>query len=145
MRQYDEKIYLLVDNQTAVTVLQIGKSSSSAQFTSLFHILAKNMNAESEWASGHSGIRGNVEADKEARAALRDLPRRNTQSGYITLAYLRRLMQQRFQDLIQKWWFDACPARYQDLDLKMRRRKPPELALPQRFLHRLLATRTGYW
>lgn len=47
-------------------------------------------------------------------------------------------------DLVEKWWFDVCPARYQDLDLQMRRRKPPELNLPRRLLYHLLAARTGH-
>ena len=53
-------------------------------------------------------------------------------------------MQQRRQQLVEEWWSDACPPRYQDLDLKMRRRKPPELALARRLLHRLIAARTGH-
>ena len=52
-------------------------------------------------------------------------------------------MQQRCQELVEKLWSDVCSARYQDLDLKMRRRKPPELALPRRLPHKLLAAGTG--
>ncbi|POS82856.1 hypothetical protein EPUL_005389, partial [Erysiphe pulchra] len=49
-----------------------------------------------------------------------------------------------WQKLVEKWWSEVCPARYQDLDLKMRRKKPPELALSQRLLFHLLAIRTGH-
>ena len=83
---------------------------------------------------GHSKMRGNEEADLEARTALRDLPGGNTEPNYITLTYLRRLMHQRRQDLVEKWWFDFFPARYQDLDLKIRCRKPTELNLLRRLL-----------
>ena len=53
-------------------------------------------------------------------------------------------MQQHRQQLVEKWCSDVCPPRYQDLDLKMRRRKPPELTLSRRLLHRLIAARTGH-
>ncbi|POS87002.1 hypothetical protein EPUL_001339 [Erysiphe pulchra] len=68
-----ENVFILLDNQAAVMAVQ----------------------KELRLVPGHSKIRGNEEADAEARAALRDLPERNTQPGCITLAYLRRLMQQR--------------------------------------------------
>lgn len=45
---------------------------------------------------------------------------------------------------MSEWWATACPARYQDLDLQMRRRKPPELALPRKLLHELIAARSGH-
>ncbi|POS87841.1 hypothetical protein EPUL_001568 [Erysiphe pulchra] len=106
--------------------------------------LAKSIYAEYRWVPRHSRIIGNEVADAEARTALRDLLERHTQPGFITLAYLRRLMQQKRQLLVEKWWSEVCPARYQDLDLKMRRRKPPELSLPWRLLHKLLAARTGH-
>lgn len=75
---------------------------------------------------------------------MRDLPERNTELDHVTLAYLCRLIQQRRQDLVEKWWSDVCPARYHNLDLKMCRRKPPELAIPIRLLHKQLAARTGH-
>ncbi|POS85079.1 hypothetical protein EPUL_003411 [Erysiphe pulchra] len=87
---------------------------------------------------------GNEEADAEARATLRDLADRQTQPNLITLAHLRRLMQQRRQELVEKWWSDVCPIRYQDLDQKIRRKKQPELALTRQLLHKLLAARTGH-
>ncbi|POS86227.1 hypothetical protein EPUL_000399 [Erysiphe pulchra] len=121
-RPNNEKIFVLLDNQAAVMALITVKSISSIRLTNLFYGLAKPVNAEFRWVSDHSRIIGNKEADAEARAALRDLPERQTQSDYITLA-----------DLL----------RYQDLDLKMRRRKPPELALPRWLLHHLLAA-TGH-
>ena len=143
-RQNDEKIFVLLDNQAAVMALNTGKSVSSIRLTKLFHGLAKSTNVEYRWVPGHSRISGNEEADVEARAALRDLPDRHIQPSYITLAYQRRLMQQKRQNLVEKWWSEVCPARYQDLDLKMRRMKPPELALPRWLLHKLLAARTGH-
>ena len=93
---------------------------------------------------GHSKISGNERADKSARSALLSLPPRQTQPSYITLAYLRRLMYQRRQKLVDSWWSKAWPARYSDLDLQMRRKKPPGLALYRPLLHKLIAARTGH-
>ena len=53
-------------------------------------------------------------------------------------------MHHRRQQLVDEWWAKACPARYRDLDLLMRRRKPPELALPKQLLHKLIAARSGH-
>lgn len=53
-------------------------------------------------------------------------------------------MHRRRQELIDEWWFKACPARHRDLDLEMRRQKPPELVLLRWLLHRLMAARTWH-
>ena len=92
---------------------------------------------------GHSNIGGN-EADIAARAGLQVLPPRQTQPSHTTLAYQRRLMYQLRQILVDEWWSTACPIRYRDLDLEMRREKPPELALPRNLYHHLLAARSGH-
>ena len=92
----------MLDNQVAVTAFQTGISFSCIKLTYDFHNIARKLQIEVRWVPGHSKIRGNEEADAEARAALRDLPERNTQPGYITFAYLRRLMQQRRQELVEK-------------------------------------------
>lgn len=101
-RQLDGKIFILLDNQAAVKALKTGKSSSSLLLTRTFHEVEKRANAEVRWVPGHSNITGNVEADAQARAALRMLPERNIPPSYITLAYLCRLMHQRRQTLIDE-------------------------------------------
>lgn len=93
---------------------------------------------------GHSNIRGNETADASARAGLSQLPQPDTVPRVITTAYLRRLMNQKRQELLDNWWNKACPFRYKDLELQMRLRKPPELNLPRRLLHALIASRTGH-
>lgn len=55
----------------------------------------------------------------------------------ISLAYQCR------QELTDELWSKVCLVRYGDLELEMRRRKPPGLALPRRLLHRIIAARTG--
>lgn len=144
LRRTGEKIYVLLDNQAAVNALRTGKSSSSLCEARRFYVIADKAKAEVRWVPGHSNIIGNEEADAAARAALQFLPHRQVQPANITLAYQRRLMHQRQQELLDEWWSMACPARYRNLDLLMRRRKPPELALPRRLLHRLIAARTGH-
>ena len=112
-----KKIFVLLDNQAAVTALQSGKSSSCLKLTQDFYKLTQRINAKVRWVPGHSNNGGNEEADAEARAALRSLPPRQTQPGHTTLAYMRRLMHQQRQKLVDEWWSTACPARYRDLDL----------------------------
>lgn len=143
-RRNNGKIFVLLDNQAVVIALNIGKSASSIRLTKQSHSLAKSVNAEYIWIPGHSRISGNEQADAEARTALKDLPERHIQLGLITFAYLRQLMHQKFQHLVVKWWSEACPARYQDLDLEMRRRKPSGIALPRQLINKLIATRTGH-
>ena len=75
----------------------------------------------------HSDIGGNEEADAAARAGLLALPPRQTQPSHTTLAYQRWLMYQLRQSLVDEWWSTAYPTRYLDLDLEIRRKKPPEL------------------
>lgn len=144
MRQNEEKIFILLNNQFAVITLQTGKSVSSIWLSKLFHNLAKSVKAEFRCVPGHSILRANEEADLEAQTAREMSLRRDTEPNLITLAYLRCPMEHLRQDLVEKWWFDNFPAQYQDLDLEMQRRKPPELALPRQLLQNLLATRTGY-
>ena len=42
------------------------------------------------------------------------------------------------------WWHLNRPKHYADLELEMRRKKPPELALPRAVFARLIAARTGH-
>lgn len=46
------------------------------------------------------------------------------------------------QALLGNWLNEACPSKYRDLDLLMRRRKPQELGLPRQLLRNLIAART---
>lgn len=143
-RRSGEKIYVLLDNQAAVRALQTGRTSSCLKLTRIFHDVSQKANSEVRWVPGHSKIPGNEEADAAARAALQSLPPCHIEPKFITLAYVRRLMQQRCQQLIDDWWSKVCPARYKDLDLQMRRRKPPELKMPRQLLQKLISARTGH-
>ncbi|KAI0990876.1 hypothetical protein K3495_g17311 [Podosphaera aphanis] len=62
----------------------------------------------------------------------------------MTLASIKRLAHERSEQLTADWWSTSCPPRYADLELRMRRKKPPELALPRALYARLLAARTGH-
>ncbi|KAI0998194.1 hypothetical protein K3495_g9999 [Podosphaera aphanis] len=84
----------------AVLALQTGRTSSSLRLARVFHEVAKKANTHVRWVPGNPRISRNEEVDAAARAALEELPPRQTQPGYITLAYLRRLMQQYRQNLI---------------------------------------------
>lgn len=101
-RQKGEKIFVLLDNQAAVKALKTGKTSSCLLLTRTFREAAQKANAGVRWVPGHSLISGNEEADAEARAALRKLPTRDSTPSFTTLAYLRRLMHQRRQKLLDE-------------------------------------------
>lgn len=117
-RRPGENIYVLLDNQSAVGALLSWKTSSYIRLTQEFLASARKAEAVVRWVPGHSGIGGNEEVDKEARAALQMLSAPCDRPGYITLAYLCSLVQRRRQELIDEWRSTACPVRYRDLDLQ---------------------------
>ncbi|POS82293.1 hypothetical protein EPUL_005561, partial [Erysiphe pulchra] len=137
-RQYD-LVNAFCNAELTVGALQTGKTTSSMRISRSFREIAQITNDEVRWVPGHSKIRGCEEADLEARSALQILPPRDVAPRNITLAFFRRLIHQRQQDTLDEWWSKACPAQYRDLDLQIRCRKPPELALPRRLLEGLLA------
>lgn len=106
-----QKIYILLDNQAAVRALQTGVTSSSMGVARRFQELANTFDVTIKWVPGHSKIRGNEAADASARAGLSQLPQPDTVPRVITTAYLRRLMNQKRQELLDNWWNKACPSR----------------------------------
>ena len=99
------------------------------------------MPVEVRWIPGHKGIPGNERADQLARSALWDLPPSPTAS---TQAAVKRQAEATRQKLVDDWWASHAPEQYRLLGLLCKRRKPPELQLPRRLLHKLLAARTGH-
>lgn len=53
-------------------------------------------------------------------------------------------MNQRCQNLLDKWWNKACPIHYWDLEIQIRWRQPPDLSLPRRLFYELIASQTGH-
>ena len=139
------RFIVLVDNQAAVRSLTTGVSSSSSHRAHAFRSMVNlsPLPVEVRWIPGHKGIAGNERADRLAKAALRDLAGMDTETPR-SHACQARLARQRRQDLVAKWWADNAPDAYRALGLEMRRRKPPELRLARRTLHKLLAARTGH-
>ena len=139
------RFIVLVDNQAAVRSLTTRVSSSSSHRARAFRAMVdlSPLPVEVRWIPGHKGIAGNERADRLAKAALRDLAGMDTEIPR-SHACQARLARQRRQDLVEKWWADNAPDAYRALGLEMRRRKPPELCLARRTLHKLLAARTGH-
>ncbi|KAI1000540.1 hypothetical protein K3495_g7656 [Podosphaera aphanis] len=95
------------------------------------------------WIPGYQGIPGNEAADRLAKEALQAdiLPMETL--GLMTLASIKCETRIRTRQLSTDWWTTARPNRYAELELQMRRKKPPELALPRALYSRFLAARTG--
>lgn len=127
-----QRVHVLLDSQQAVSALLTGFSSTSLEDVRSFRALSEKAQVLVKWVPGNSGIQGNEEADAAGRSALRELPSPETQPESISLAYLRRLTNQRRQALLDDWWKEACPPRYR------------ELALSRRLLRELIAARTGH-
>lgn len=142
LSRVDGHIFALLDDQAAISELQTGKYTSSLLATQDLRSLAHGW-ATVRWNPGHFQIKNTV-ADSRARSALAQLSRLHITPATISLSYLRRLMDDKRLALTERWWVNACPARYYELDLQMGRRKPPELSLPQRLLYELNAARSRH-
>ncbi len=147
-------IKVLLDNSEAAQALRSVRSRSFHGIVDRFVLDCQRHQAvEIRWIPGHSGIEGNEKADKIAKAALKDLPDDATNATHstevnrslkYTFASLNRFARERADDLVSSWWQENRPRDYMELDLKMTRKRPPELALPRWAYHRLIAARTGH-
>ena len=97
-----------------------------------------------KWVPAYFRIQGNKEADRAARSGFRQLPSKDSQLGFVALAYVRRLMNRKRQALLDDWWEEVCPPRYRNLGLLMQRRKPREQALSRRLLREQISARTDH-
>ncbi|KAI0999584.1 hypothetical protein K3495_g8615 [Podosphaera aphanis] len=133
------KTYILLDTAEAVQALRAGKTTSSYWPGRTFRRWARVLTTpvRVKW------ILGNEMADQLARKALDQIS--NTEDiGILAIASAGRKARALAKDLCTDWWISACLRRYEDLELQMRRKKPPELALPRAIYARLIAARTGH-
>lgn len=137
-------INVLMDSRHAINALSTGRSSTSHEEVRKFRELSGLAQVRIKWVAGHSGIHGNEEADAAAKSALRTLPSVETEPATTTTAILHQKLHRQRQTLLDSWWNETCPSRYRELDLLMRRRKPPELGLSRLQLRHLIAARTGH-
>ena len=147
-------IKVLLDSSEAIQSLRSGRSRSFQGIVDKFVSDCRNhQSVKVRWIPGHSGILGNERADKLAKTALRDLPDERTNTTLSTEAHrrirftfvsLNRFLRERGDELVASWWQKHAHRYYVDLNLKMTRKRPPELALPRWTYHRLIAARTGH-
>lgn len=96
------------------------------------------------WIPRHTGLTGNEMADNLARRERTSPENSSTPTGSLTIAAIGRKSSELSRQLLKDRWVSHRPKRYADLDLKMRRKKPPELALPRALYARLKAVRAGH-
>ena len=83
-------------------------------------------------------------ADELARRELNSSDDTRTTHGVMTLASSGRKARELARQMVTDWWHSNRPRHYANLELEMRRKKPPELALPRAVYARLIAARTGH-
>lgn len=143
-------IHILLDNASAAKALQSGRTISSAWRVESFRKLVYQTSAQIliKWIPGHEEIPGNEIADLLAREELRRYNSEGVTVGepsrLTTIAATQHKARSLASQLTVDWWSSACPQRYLELELKMRRKQPPELARPRAIYARLIAARTGH-
>lgn len=138
-------IYIMLDNAEAAQALLTWKTTLSHWRVRRFRRWAEGLvtPVRVKWIPGHEGIPGNEVADQLAREALNQIGN-TVATGTLTIAAAGRKARAMVRELCSDWWTSACPRRYEDLELQMRRKKPPKLALPRAIYARLIAARTGH-
>ena len=68
----DGHIYVLLDNQAAVSALLTGTATSCLRSIKRFRELANRSQATVKWIPGHSAIKGNEEADAAAPTSVNE-------------------------------------------------------------------------
>lgn len=157
MTKFATNIIIYCDNKTVTDILG-GKISRTSRKE-----VCKIRKIQSDWAQrerlahvatgkvfgkfipGHSGNKGNEEADSLAKAGAQRASQTQITDNPSHLA-LKKWVRHVNQELIEEWWEKHAPTRYKTLGIKATGPGvcPTELSLPRPILSLLLASRTGH-
>nr|ABW72071.1 TE2 [Blumeria hordei] len=121
---------VLLDNPNALRAIRSGRTRSSQSVVDKFMSqTGQFLSVEVRWIPRHSGITGNKQVDKLAKAALRGLLNLRVEQIY-TFAALNWLVREQAGEAVEYWWLQNRPRRYEELDLLMGRKRPAEMGIP---------------
>ncbi|RAL68269.1 hypothetical protein DID88_008968 [Monilinia fructigena] len=140
----DERIWMCIDSTSVIWCMRANASNTSQWAFLECHTLIDRYKVGIKWSPGHMGIEGNEAADELANTGANEGRTDDDRSAEPTISGIGTTAKALADIATSDWWSQCHPglsASYRRWKLGYSVTKPPELRLPRRVLHRLLATR----